>query len=639
MHVSEIYASGFRCFAPDSPLSLKLRRGLNVLVGPNDSGKTAIIDVLRFVLWTRGDDFMRLENGDFHVKPDSAKVDELLLRCTFECLTPFEEARFLEWCSNEAGTLRLHVCLRASLRRTPGGSESIATQYRAGRQGDGLPLEGELREYLKSTYLRPLRDAERELRSGRRSRLSRILGALPAMATQAMPAQPGQPATLRDSMTKADEEIEKNTAVQTIQSNVNKSYLEALSFAGDPLAATIGLGAKGSFEQLLERLELFLSPPSGQAARLARGLGYNNLLFMATELLLLQSHPDQVPLLLIEEPEAHLHPQHQTLFMRVLEQKASPIEVGRDGQQVQILLSTHSPQLAAGIDLNAMVMIVEHRAFPLGTGMTKLKEDDYAFLRRFLDATKANLFFARGLVIVEGDAENLLLPTIAAKIGRSLAKHGVSIVNVGHRGLFRYSRIFQRVDDSILPIRVALLPDRDIPPDAADRLVGKRRRTQSDMDKVALDKRMRALLKHSGASVRTFPSEQWTFEFDLARQPALASLVHQAIQASKCSAKKTRSEIIEEAKADVNAWQADDAMSADDIAVRIFEPVYRKRISKAAVAEQLAALIDDCPDDAKTFSEKLPLYLRSAIEYVTAAPGKDESESPATINDREPVPK
>ena len=308
MYISEIYTSGFRCFGPENPLTLKLRRGLNVLVGPNDSGKTAVIDAPRHVLWTRGDDFLRLEPGDFHVKPTGDRITELLIRCTFDELTPDEEARFLEWCSNEAGTLRLHVCLRATLRKLAGGGDTVIPLYRAGKNGDGPPLEGDLREYLKSTYLRPLRDAERELRSGRRSRLSRILGALPAMSTQADPAQPGQRTTLTDTMKQADTDVEANPAVQGVQSAVNTTYLDDLSFSGDPLNATLGLGVKGSFDQLLERLELYLNPPPGQTKRLARGLGYNNLLFMAAELLLLQSHPDQIPYLLIEEPEAHLHP-------------------------------------------------------------------------------------------------------------------------------------------------------------------------------------------------------------------------------------------------------------------------------------------------------------------------------------------
>ncbi|MCZ0952305.1 MAG: AAA family ATPase, partial [Rhodospirillaceae bacterium] len=295
MHVSEIHASGFRCFGPQSPLTLELRRGLNILVGPNDSGKTAIIDIPRFVLWTRGDDYLRLDADDFHVMPNGTRVSELLLRCTFEDLIPDEEARFLEWCSIEEGTLRLHLCLRATRRTTTGGGESIISLHRAGMNADGPALEGDLREYVRATYLKPLRDAERELRSGRRSRLSRILGTIPAMSAQSAPAQPGQPPTLTDTMKSADTNIEGNPAVQSIQSEVNTSYLDDLSFSGDPLRATLGLGVKGSFEQLLERLELYLNPPAGQTERLNRGLGYNNLLFVAAELLLLQSRRQQLP--------------------------------------------------------------------------------------------------------------------------------------------------------------------------------------------------------------------------------------------------------------------------------------------------------------------------------------------------------
>jgi len=618
MYISEIHASGFRCFDPDTPLTLKLRRGLNILVGPNDSGKTAIIDAPRFVLWTRGDDFIRLEPSDFHVAPDGSRVKALLVRCTFDCLSPDEESRFLEWCTNESGTLRLHVCLTATLRKTAGGGDTVIRQYRSGKDGDGLPLDGDLREDLKSTYLKPLRDAERELSAGRRSRLSRILGALPAMASQAEPAPAGEPPTLRDTMTQAETHFEANSAVRTVQGNVNTTYLDDLSFTDDPLNATLGLGAKGSFDQLLERLELYLNPPPRRTERLNRGLGYNNLLFMAAELLLLQSHPDQVPFLLIEEPEAHLHPQHQTLFMQVLERRAAPVRQGEHGQQVQILLSTHSPQLAASANLNSMIMVIGHRTYPLAKGLTKLEDDDYAFLRRFLDATKANLFFARSLVVVEGDAENILFPAIAQKLGKPFGKHGVSVVNVGHRGLFRYSRILQRADESVIPVPVALIPDRDIPPDAAHELIGQDRLTEGGWEQADLSAHMEALRAHDGGAVKAFPSEQWTLEYDLARQPAFAGIVHQAVQIAKGRAGRTSQQIAEDARREVEAWQAEDDKTADDIAVLVFEPLHKRQVSKTVVAEQLAALIDALPDAPDAFRAKIPAYLAGAVDYVTA---------------------
>ena len=308
------------------------------------------------------------------------------LRCTFDDLKPDEEARFLEWCTNEGGKLRLHVCMRAVLRASPGGGSTVSSQHRAGFDGEGLPLDGELREYLKATYLKPLRDAEREMRSGKRSRLSRILGAMPVMNPQAKTAVAGEAATLFDTLASADLAVKSNPAIVDVQDRVNSTFLGKLSFADDPLAATLDLGSKGSFDQILERLELYLNAKTGNE-RVMRGLGYNNLLFMAAELLLLQSHPDQVPFLLIEEPEAHLHPQHQTLFMEVLAARAKALteaEKSEGLQQVQVLLTTHSPQLAASAYLETVTMIVGHRAFPLASGQTKLEPDDYEFLRRFL---------------------------------------------------------------------------------------------------------------------------------------------------------------------------------------------------------------------------------------------------------------
>lgn len=624
LYISEIYAAGFRCFSAEQPLQLHLKTGLNILVGPNDAGKTALADIPRFLLWTRGDDFVRLEHADFHIGSNGVRATELLLRCTLEGLTPDEESSFLEWCTNEDGALKLHICLRAILRESPGGGHSVATQYRAGMDADGLPLDGDLREYLRITYLRPLRDAERELRAGRRSRLSKILGALPNFNTQSQATVPGEPKTISDIMSEAEKDIEDNKGVKDVQSDINENYLGKLSFAGEALSATLSLGTRQSFDQVLERLELYLNPRGTHTERMTRGLGYNNLLFMAAELLLLQSHPDQLPFLLIEEPEAHLHPQHQALFMQVLQEKSAHLRGETSGQQIQVLLTTHSPQLAANANLEALVMIVGHKIFDLTKGKTKLEADDYLFLRRFLDATKANLFFARGVIIVEGDGEALLLPALARKLGKPLGKHGVSIVNVGHRGLFRYSRIFQRSDNTRMPINVALIPDRDIPPDGAKTLVAPRP-TESDWNLSIKAEYLAHLKEDSGGSVEAFVSEQWTLEFDLASKAEFAAWMHQAVQLAKGRANKTREEIIAEANDEIAGWIR--TKNIEEIAVEIYTPLFKRQVSKAQTAEQLARILDELPIDTD-FASKMPSYLVSAINFVTETNGAPEPAKP-----------
>ncbi|WP_447834756.1 ATP-dependent nuclease, partial [Aeromonas veronii] len=247
-------------------------------------------------------------------------------------------------------------------------------------------------------------------------------------------------------------------------------YLRPLSLAGQPLTSRIGFGEAGTdpakLKQILERLELGLLDHTTGEARGVYGLGSNNVLFMACELLLLGKEPDGLPLLLIEEPEAHLHPQRQLQLMEFLEAAAQPTTGLRP---VQIILSTHSPNLSSKIPLQNLILMQRQQAFSLAEEQTCLAPDDYRFLSRFLDVTKASLFFAKGLLVVEGDAEAILLPSLARRLGRDLTKHGVSIINVGGVGLRRYSKILQRKDISKGEITVptACITDMDVMPDCA----------------------------------------------------------------------------------------------------------------------------------------------------------------------------
>ena len=287
---------------------------------------------------------------------------------------------------------------------------------------------------------------------------------------------------------------------------------------------------------VLEKLELWLAPDAAVLDRTRHGLGFNNLLFMAAELLLLsESAETGVPLLLIEEPEAHLHPQLQLRLREFLEKKTAA------DAPVQVIVSTHSPNLSSKADIQNFVLMAKGRAFPLASAHTKLTAGDYRFLCRFLDTTKANLFFAHGVVVVEGDAESLLLPTLAQLLGRSFTEYGVSIVNVGSRRTIPLRTDFPKERRGTTAIKIACISDRDIPPDEAKDYVPKtKRQVEQNLPKYEgelqatgkVEAHLNSLRQYDGGVVKTFVSERWTFEYDLALS-GLGLELHQAVSFAK----------------------------------------------------------------------------------------------------------
>src|SRR5699024_10360312 len=91
-------------------------------------------------------------------------------------------------------------------------------------------------------------------------------------------------------------------------------------------------------------------------------------------------------------------------------------------------------------------------------------KDDYEFLDHFLDVTKANLFFAKGIILVEGWAEEIILPAIAQGMGKDLTAHEVSIINVGSTAYMRYAKIFMRRNLESMGCKVAIVTDLDVRP-------------------------------------------------------------------------------------------------------------------------------------------------------------------------------
>jgi len=660
MHIAEITIENLRCFGEeDQRFTLPLKAGLTALVGENDTGKTAVMDALRLVLGTRDQEYFRVEESDFHWPPGSGeRRGEIRIRCRFDGLTAQDKGAFAEYLTyaERNGGQDAVLFLNWTARKAAGSRgprRFISWDLRSGENGEGPAVDMEVRNLLRATYLRPLRDAERAMAAGRGSRLSQILQHTKEVRESGedydadVNPQP-DPDTLSvlGVGDYAGALLAGREGIREARKRLNKDYLKPLSFSGDELTGHIGVSASGEREarlrQLLEKLELELRE-EGVSRPANRGLGSNNLLFMACELLLLGSEEDGFPLLLIEEPEAHLHPQRQLRLMQFLQGQAG---IRRpDGETIQIIVTTHSPNLASAIRLGNLVLIEGGRAFPLVRGKTLLEESDYWFLERFLDVTKANLFFARGIVIVEGDGENIILPALARLTGRDFAEHGVSVVNVGHTGLRRFARIFQRSGpdkDGVIGVPVACIADLDVMPDCAPAILGlvkegedwpdktKRRwRAKADFTEEGLAAhREQIRQKASGQKVETFVAGEWTLEYDLAWS-GLAEDVWVAAHLAKSdgliNAGKRNREAVKRAAERSFAKLLEQDPGKDELASRVYALFAAgKTASKAVAAQYLAERLERRVRSgelgAEELAARLPRYLVQAIGHVAPAP-------------------
>lgn len=615
MYLAKATIRNFRIF---KDLELTLNEGLNLIVGENNSGKTALIDAIRYTLDTNSAEWTRVNETDFH-----KGTSQFGIQLKFDDITPNQALVFVEHLTHEptgVGDKRksvLYVNFEANLTdKNYRGTRFIKTEIRSGVNADGPNIEREIRNYLSTTYLKPLRDAEAELAASRGSRLSQIL-----TASQELAPNSANLFNLIKALLDANERIVQNIGVEKSLENI-KRLINKLKFDTDEFKPAIDIvGGKKiedmsepekqqTFKTILEKLSLSLDRDNP-----LQGLGFNNLLFMATELLLLEQERDEFPLLLVEEPEAHLHPQLQMKLLKFIREEFSQEE----NPKLQSILTTHSPNLASKAPLESLIIMVDGKVFPLRNGETELDNEDYEFLEKFLDVTKSNLFFAKAVLIVEGDSENILLPTIAEILGRPLENYGVSIVNVGNTAFSRYAKIFRRKgldgikhEDKWLPIKVACLRDLDLWPEKAKKsdenrygfkewIDGNKHLWESYYKRKPeeLEKYKESKKSLEGQKVVVCLSDKWTFEYAIASD-GLAKELFEAVNR--------------------NADEFDDLVGDDEEKAIAIYRMIEERKAKTQVAYNLSKILCETYKRENTqdiLKEKLPDYIIKAIEYVT----------------------
>jgi len=239
--------------------------------------------------------------------------------------------------------------------------------------------------------------------------------------------------------------------------------------------------------------------------------------------------------------------------------------------------------------------------------------------------------------MVEGPAEAILLPTLADSCERSFSKHGVSIVNVGHTGLYHYARILQREGvGPAYPVPVVCLTDRDIVPDVATYvskpITGKR--FEADYDAIGIQEVVqRKVARAEGGNTIVCVSDRWTLEYDLALH-GCGEIMHTAIALAVMASEKDErlseeNELVAMAAAH-DAWTTlvAEGHAPEKLASIIYRPLYEKKASKAIAAQYAAHLLSTGNfGHGEDLFKRLPPYLQRALNHLSPPPATSPAAS------------
>jgi putative ATP-dependent endonuclease of OLD family len=411
MHLSKLTISRFRsCLETD----LTFQPDLTVLVGENNGGKSNIIDAIRLCtapLSGRRDRYC--EEEDLRLGADPANFE---IRTEFEDLSATQKGLLISAVPNPAQDRA-----KFGLRHEPSSAAQKRgrTSMWAGDHVGGEPEMGST-DLIRHVYLPALRDARQALGSGGASRIV-------ALFRHFLTSEDEEKSLLgsvqregkHDVLTRMNAEIE--AALGELTSGVRKQAAKV------NFATTTLLDVARDLRFKLGDAGIDLGEIS------ASGLGYANLLYIATVAVeLARARDADLTLFLVEEPEAHLHPQLQMLVLEFLLDQAqkSRVQEARAGHpegRIHIIVSTHSPNLTAWVSPKHLVAVrsIHEPGAEGASGYSHTKcvpvaalgltERALGKINRYLDVSRSALLFGNRALLVEGIAEALLLPVIARR--------------------------------------------------------------------------------------------------------------------------------------------------------------------------------------------------------------------------------
>lgn len=470
MHITELRIRNFRNF---TRARFYFKKGVNTLIGENGSGKTNAFHAIRLLLdESLSRNALKLKESDFCRNLDDWKGHWIIISIDFADLDPSEGMQLLRHQAahmdgSNTGTYSFYFRPKREVRNQLydlsmiGGqvledyrksltiddyegilkgrgtadflddavyenlvgsvaSESFANPEDEDQDAVGVPVFSVFQE-IACTFVRALRDVVSDLHGQRNNPLLTLLRGM----EKNLEITDAEEITTK--VKQLNEDISSLDEVQNLASGIEGALNKAV---GNTYGAEISIRSSlpDSIENLLQRLSVLVGDEPGTeylGEIYEQSLGGANLIYLALKLLEYQmklSSDKVAHFLLIEEPEAHIHTHIQkTLFSNL------------PGDNTQVIVSTHSTQISSAAKISRVNILArdsDHaRVYQPASGLEpKLVKR----IERYLDAVRSPVLFAKGVVLVEGDAEQILIPALLkAAFGISPDELGFSIVSMG----------------------------------------------------------------------------------------------------------------------------------------------------------------------------------------------------------------
>lgn len=501
MHISRVQLVNYRNF---QRASFHFNKGINTVIGENGSGKTNLFRAMRLML---DDDFLRwayrMEESDFHrgignwrghwiiisiefaeVSQDEAVQalflhgtgvieDEAIARATYNLIFRPNAAVRTRLAQldedDQAGLAGILNAITLDDYETVFTGKSTAdfsdpavyqelvgnfdtvqfpTELHPAALGGRVPGIMSVSKEVCFTFIQALRDVVSEFQGQRTNPLLTLL------RSKSGDLDPAVLAPITDRVNELNSEIEAIPDVGEIRADIRQTIRDAAGETYSPASLAVRSAVPGEADRLFQSLKLFVGETDDQyeGAINELSLGGANLIFLTLKLLEFKYQKAKqacANFLVIEEPEAHIHTHIQkTLFDRL------------SYTDTQVIYSTHSTQISEVSNIENVNILGRSgprcEAYQPSAGLEAPK---IRSIQRYLDAVRSNLLFAKSVILVEGDAEEILVPVLVKEVlGVSLDELGISLINIRSTGFENVAVLFH---DERIRRRCAIVTDLD----------------------------------------------------------------------------------------------------------------------------------------------------------------------------------